>query len=120
MRAFVAEKTDDEVARGVRDFEIGDLGEGDVLVRVRWSSINYKDALATIAKGQVARISPLVPGVDLAGEVVASGDETIAVRSEVLVAGYELGVPHHGGWAQYARVPAGWVVPLPDGLGARQ
>ena len=69
-------------------------------VRVDWSSINYKDALATIPKGQVARISPLVPGVDLAGEVVASDDPAVAVGSEVLVTGYDLGVAHHGGWAQ--------------------
>ena len=63
MRAFVAEKGDDGVTRGVRDLEAGDLGEGDVLVKVEWSSVNYKDALATIEKGQVARISPLVPGI---------------------------------------------------------
>ena len=87
---------------------------------MRWSSINYKDALATIPKGQVARISPLVPGVDLAGEVVASDDPAVAVGSEVLVTGYDLGVAHHGGWAQYARVPAAWVVALPDGLSSRQ
>ncbi|MGZ4280215.1 MAG: alcohol dehydrogenase catalytic domain-containing protein, partial [Solirubrobacteraceae bacterium] len=87
---------------------------------MRWSSVNYKDALATIPKGQVARISPLVPGVDLAGDVVASDDPAVAVGSEVLVTGHDLGVAHHGGWAQYARVPAAWVVPLPDGLSSRQ
>ena len=107
MRAFVAEKTDDGVVRGVRDdFETGDLGEGDVVVKVAWSSVNYKDALATIAKGQVARISPLVPGIDLAGTVEDSGEE-------VLAHGYDLGVAHHGGYAEYARVPAEWIVPLP-------
>ena len=101
MRAFVAEKNDDGVARGVRDdFETGDLGEGDVLVKVAWSSVNYKDALATIAKGQVARISPLIPGIDLAGTDEDSGEE-------VLAHGYDLGVAHHGGYAEYARVPLG-------------
>ena len=107
MRAFVAEKSDDGVARGVRDdFETGDLGEGDVLVKVAWSSVNYKDALATIAKGQVARISPLIPGIDLAGTDEDSGEE-------VLAHGYDLGVAHHGGYAEYARVPSEWIVPLP-------
>src|SRR3954451_18847408 len=114
MRAFVAEKTDEGVVRGVRDdFPTGDLGEGDVLVRVAWSSVNYKDALATIAKGQVARISPLIPGIDLAGTDEDNGEE-------VLAHGYELGVSHHGGYAEYARVKSDWVVPLPDGLSCRQ
>src|SRR3954453_2784804 len=112
MRAFVAEKGEDGVARGLReDFE--ELGEGDVTVKVAWSSVNYKDALATIEKGQVARISPLVPGIDLAGTDEDSGEE-------VLAHGYELGVSHHGGYAERARVKSEWVVPLPDGLSARQ
>jgi acrylyl-CoA reductase (NADPH) len=114
VRAFVAEKIDDGVVRGVRDdFETGDLGEGDVVVKVAWSSVNYKDALATIAKGQVARISPLIPGIDLAGTDEDSGEE-------VLAHGYDLGVAHHGGYAEYARVPSEWIVPLPDGLSCKQ
>jgi acrylyl-CoA reductase (NADPH) len=114
MRAFIAEKTEEGVVRGVRDdIQIADLGEGDVLVRVAWSSVNYKDALATIAKGQVARISPLIPGIDLAGTDEDSGEE-------VLAHGYELGVAHHGGYAECARVRSEWVVPLPGGLSAKQ
>jgi acrylyl-CoA reductase (NADPH) len=116
IRAFVAEKGDDGVDRGLRTIAGDELGEGDVVVRVDCSSVNYKDALATIPKGQVARISPLVPGIDLAGTVVeGEGD-----GSEVIVHGYDLGVAHHGGYAEYARVPRDWVVPLPDGLTARQ
>lgn len=119
VRAFVAEQGDGEVERGLRDLPVEDLGEGDVLVRVGWSSVNYKDALATIPKGGVARISPLVPGVDLVGTVVeGSGD--VAEGQEVLAHGYDLGVSHHGGFAEYARVPSGWVVPLPEGLSPRQ
>jgi putative YhdH/YhfP family quinone oxidoreductase len=117
--AFLATRHDDAVQRGPSTLAAGDLPDGEVTIRVRWSSVNYKDALATIAKGQVARISPLVPGVDLAGEVVASDDGAVAVGGEVLVTGHDLGVAHHGGWAQYARVPAAWVVPLPEGLSAR-
>jgi acrylyl-CoA reductase (NADPH) len=112
MRAFVAEKGEDGVTRGLReDFE--ELGEGDVTIQVAWSSVNYKDGLATIEKGQVARISPLVPGIDLAGTDEDSGEE-------VLAHGYDLGVSHHGGYAERARVKSEWVVPLPDGLSARQ
>jgi acrylyl-CoA reductase (NADPH) len=114
--AFLATKRDDAVDRGPAALAAADLPEGEVTIRVEWSSINYKDALATIPKGQVAQISPLVPGIDLAGEVV-EGDTPGA---QVLVTGYDLGVAHHGGWARYARVPASWVVPLPDGLTARQ
>jgi putative YhdH/YhfP family quinone oxidoreductase len=117
--AFLATRHDDTVERGAATLAAADLPTGDVTIRVRWSSINYKDALATIAKGQVARISLLVPGVDLAGEVVASDDGAVAVGSDVVVTGYDLGVAHHGGWAQYARVPGAWIVPLPEGLTAR-
>jgi acrylyl-CoA reductase (NADPH) len=117
--AFLATQRDDAVDRGPATITRDELGDGEVTVRVDWSSINYKDALATIPTGQVARISPLVPGVDLAGEVVASDDPAVAVGTEVLVTGYDLGVAHHGGWARYARVPAEWIVALPDGLSPR-
>lgn len=120
FRAFVAEKTADGVERGVRPFAAADLPPGEVEVRIAWSSVNYKDALATIPNGKVARISPLIPGIDLAGEVVASDEPSIPVGSSVLAHGYELGVSRHGGYAEYARVPAGWVVPLPAGLTTRE
>jgi putative YhdH/YhfP family quinone oxidoreductase len=116
FRALVAEKQDDDVARGLQDLRADDLPDGDVVVRVDWSSVNYKDALAVSPKGKVAQISPLVPGVDLAGLVVEGDGE----GSEVIVHGHDLGVAHHGGFAEYARVPADWVVPLPDGLSTRQ
>ena len=121
MRAFVAERRDDEVVRGVRELPEGELGEGDVLVRVAYSSVNYKDALASTAKGRVARISPLVPGIDLAGTVAqAPAGAPVQPGDRVLAHGYDLGVAHHGGFAELARLPQGWVVPLPDGLDERQ
>ncbi len=120
FRAFVAEKVGEGVARGVRSFAATDLPVGEVEVRVAWSSVNYKDALATVPNGRVARISPLIPGIDLAGEVIGSADPSIAVGSQVIAHGYDLGVSHHGGFGEYARVPAGWVVPLPEALTARQ
>jgi acrylyl-CoA reductase (NADPH) len=110
--AFTAEQADDGFRHGLTELTIDDLSEGDVVVDVEWSSVNYKDHLAATEKGRVARISPLVPGVDLAGTVRSSGDA-------VIVHGYDLGVSHHGGFAQVARVPADWVVPLPDGLTTR-
>ena len=119
VRAFVAEKTDEGVERGIRSLDAADLGDGDVLVRVAYSSVNYKDALATIPKGQVAEISPLVPGIDLAG-TVAEPAAGLEAGAEVLAHGYGLGTARHGGYAEYARVPADWIVPLPGGLSARQ
>ena len=119
FRAYIAEKVGDAVERGVREFRETDLPAGEVEVRVDWSSVNYKDGLATRVDGKVARISPLVPGIDLAGEVVASTDPGFEVGAAVLAHGYELGVSRHGGYAEYERVPAGWVVPMPPGLSAR-
>ncbi len=118
--ALVAERREGDVAVEVRDLAPDDLPPGEVTVRVGWSSVNYKDGLATTAGGKVAKISPLVPGVDLAGEVVASEADGIAPGDAVIVHGHDLGVAHHGGYAEYARVPAAWVVPLPAALTARQ
>jgi acrylyl-CoA reductase (NADPH) len=120
FRAFVAERgADDRVTRGVRDVAESDLPEGDVEVRIDWSSVNYKDALATIADGKVARINPIIPGIDLAGVVVASSSQDVPVGDSILANGYDLGVARHGGYTQFTRLPAGWVVPLPSGLSAR-
>jgi acrylyl-CoA reductase (NADPH) len=119
FRAFVVEKVGDGVERGVQSFRQADLPAGDVEVRIAWSSVNYKDGLATRADGKVARVSPLVPGIDLAGEVVASTDPSFTVGTGILAHGYELGVSRHGGYAEFERLPAGWVVPLPAGLSAR-
>src|SRR3954451_3607579 len=121
FRAFVAERADDgSVRRGVGSFAAADLPDGEVEVRVDWSSVNYKDALATIADGKVARISPLIPGIDLAGEVVSSSDRSIAVGAAVLAHGYDLGVARHGGYGAFTRLPAGYVVPLPAAITTRQ
>jgi acrylyl-CoA reductase (NADPH) len=124
FRAYTATKVDGadgavSVRRGVVDFAAADLPEGEIEIRVGWSSVNFKDGLATRADGKVARISPLIPGIDMAGEVISSSDPTIEVGSKVLAHGYELGVSRHGGYAEYQRVPAGWVVPLAPGLDPR-
>jgi acrylyl-CoA reductase (NADPH) len=129
FRAYTAERIDGAdtadgpgpatVRRGVGDFGEPDLPPGDVEIRVSWSSVNYKDGLATRADGKVARISPLIPGIDLAGQVISSDDPSILVGSAVLAHGYEIGVSRHGGYAEYQRVPADWIVPLAPGLEPR-
>ena len=119
FKALVADQDGDDVKRELRDLSPDDLPEGDVTVRVGWSSVNYKDALAVSPKGQVAKGYPLVPGIDVAGQVVESSDGAVDDGADVIAHGYELGVGHHGGFAEMARVPGDWVVPLPDGLDAR-
>ena len=96
-----------------------DLPGDGALVEVHWSSVNYKDALAAIPTGRVARISPIVPGVDLAGVLVEDAPGMPA-GTEVIAHGYAIGVARHGGFAQYARVPAEWLVELPTGLTTRE
>ncbi len=120
FRAYVVERVGESVERGVRRFAEADLPAGEVEIRIAWSSVNYKDALATKADGKVARISPLIPGIDLAGDVISSTEPTIPPGSAVLAHGYDLGVSRHGGYSEFERVPAGWVVPLPPGLNARE
>ena len=92
------------------------LDEGEVTIRVHYSSINYKDALAATGAGKIIRRFPCVGGIDLSGEVVDSTDARFRVGDKVIATSFDIGVAHHGGYAEYARVPAGWVVPLPAGL----
>ncbi|MHB8439161.1 MAG: acrylyl-CoA reductase family protein [Acidimicrobiales bacterium] len=114
--------TPPELRAGIEPLTVGDLPPGDVLVAVEFSAVNYKDGMVLTPGNRVARISPLVPGVDLAGTVVAStaADPELAPGTHVLAHGHDIGVSRHGGFARYARLPAQWVVPLPPGLDARQ
>ena len=118
--AFLVTAVDGRVDAGVGQLSLGDLPPGEVLVAVEWSAVNYKDGMVARPGNRVARISPLVPGVDLVGTVVASEAPAVAVGTSVIAHGYDLGVARHGGFARYARVPAAWVVPLPDGLTSRR
>jgi len=118
--ALVADHTGAVDVLERRSVPLTELGDGDVTVLVTWSGVNYKDGLASRRSGKVARISPLVPGIDLAGVVVDAGSTALQVGQPVLAHGYDLGVAHHGGYSQFARVPAEWIVPLPDGLSDRQ
>jgi acrylyl-CoA reductase (NADPH) len=119
FRAFVVDRPDGRFERGVRTMPRSMLPDEDVTVRVAWSSINFKDSLAASEDGRVARSYPLILGIDLAGTVEASTSPEIAPGSVILAHGYDLGTSHHGGFSELASVPAGWVVPLPTGLGAK-
>jgi NADPH2:quinone reductase len=99
------------------DISIDDLKPGEVVFRNAWSSVNYKDALAaTGAGGKIIRSYPLVGGIDAAGVVASSTDARFKAGDEVICTSYDFGVAHDGGFAEFCRVPADWVVPLPQGL----
>jgi len=95
---------------------LDELDPGDVVVRVAYSDINYKDALAATGKGKILRRASCIGGIDFSGTVVSSGDGRFAKGDAVLGVGFDIGVSHHGGYAQYARVPAGWLTKLPPGM----
>ena len=96
------------------------MPSGEVTIKVKYSSVNYKDGLATMANGGVVRNYPMIPGIDLAGIVVQSSHAKFKEGDEVIITGYDLGVNYFGGYSEYARVPAEWVVPLPKGLSLKE
>lgn len=98
------------------ELSLDDLDPGEVVIRTHYSSVNYKDALAATGAGKVTRRFPCVGGVDVSGVVVSSSDARFKAGDEVLVTGYDMGVAHDGGFAEYVRAPADWVVALPSGL----
>ena len=116
LRIFSEETS--TVAR-LTSMTLDELSAGPVVVKVAYSSVNYKDALAGTGAGKVVRRFPVVGGIDLSGTVVESDDERYAPGDEVIATSYDLGVSHDGGFAECARVPAEWIVPLPHGLTLR-
>ncbi|WP_197374022.1 acrylyl-CoA reductase family protein [Mycolicibacterium baixiangningiae] len=119
FQALVARQSGDRIETAVETLEESALPAGEVTVRVHYSSVNFKDALAVTPKGGVVRDYPIVPGIDLAGEVVASQSDEFAVGDLVLAHGYDIGTGKHGGYAEFARLPADQVVAL-DGLSPRE
>lgn len=116
FKALMLTKTEDNFSANVQDVSLNDLPAGDVLIKVAYSGINYKDGLASIPEGKIVKSYPFIPGIDLAGTVVSSEDSRFSEGDEVIATSYEIGVSHYGGYSQYARIPADWIVPLPEGL----
>ncbi|MFM8598517.1 MAG: oxidoreductase [Mycobacterium sp.] len=119
FQALLARQDGDTVTASIEPLTAADLPPGDVTVRVAYSSVNYKDALALTPGGGVVRSYPIVPGIDLTGEVVESNSPDFAVGDQVLAHGYDIGTGRHGGYAEYARLPAEQVVAL-GALSARE
>ena len=116
FRALRIHRSDSGVEPRFEELTLDDLAAGDVVIRVHYSTINYKDALAATGAGQILRRFPLVGGIDLAGEVVESSDSRCAPGDQVVVTGCGLSETHDGGYAEYARVQGDWVIPLPAGI----
>lgn len=118
FKAYRIHEIDKKIVARFEQLTLDDLAPGDVVVRVLYSDINYKDALAATGAGKILRKYPLVGGVDLAGVVESSADPRCQVGDHVLVTGCGLSEVHDGGYAEYARLKGEWVIPMPPGLGA--
>jgi putative YhdH/YhfP family quinone oxidoreductase len=119
--AMIVEKTEDKnypIRIGERF--VKDLPPGEILLKVHYSSLNYKDALSATGQFGVSKYYPHTPGIDAAGEIVESSDSAFKPGDKVIVSSYDLGMNTPGGFGQYIRVPASWVVPLPEGLSVRE
>jgi putative YhdH/YhfP family quinone oxidoreductase len=116
FKALVVSEENGKFIRKITERKIDELPSGDVLINVKYSSLNYKDALSATGNKGVTRKYPHTPGIDAAGIVASSSSNNFKVGDEVLVTGYDLGMNASGGFAEYIRVPADWVVKLPKGL----
>ncbi len=116
FKAFKLDEVDKKIQARFVEMKFDDLDPGEVVVRVAYSDVNYKDALAATGKGRILLRPSCIGGIDLSGTVVSSTDSRFAKGDAVLAVGHELGVKHHGGYAEYARIPANWAVKLPRGL----
>ncbi|ADD67618.1 quinone oxidoreductase, YhdH/YhfP family [Denitrovibrio acetiphilus DSM 12809] len=120
FKAIVTEEKGGEYISSVKERNIDDLPEGEVLINVKYSSLNFKDALSSSGNKGVTRNYPHTPGVDAAGVVEHSSDPKFVQGEEVIVTGYDLGMNTSGGFAEYIRVPSGWVVEKPAGISLKE
>lgn len=120
FKALVIDKQDDVQTVAISELDESQLPEGEVRVKVQYSTLNYKDGLAITGKAPVVRKFPMVPGIDFAGEVIESSDERWKAGDQVILNGWGVGESHWGGLAGCAQVKADWLVALPEGLSAKQ
>lgn len=116
FKAICVDMQGENLIHAIKDITIDDLSDGDVVIEVKYSSINYKDMLAFKKNGGVICKYPMIPGIDLCGEIVESKNPSYSIGQKVLSTGFGIGVSHTGGYAQYARLQSSWITPLPNGL----
>jgi len=117
--AFVFTNDPENSHRSVEQVSLDQIAPDGVLIEVEWSSVNFKDGLASTTSGKISRLKPMIPGIDIAGIVVDAAGSNFATGQKVIAHGYDIGVARHGGYARFARVPAEWIMVLPDGLSTR-
>jgi putative YhdH/YhfP family quinone oxidoreductase len=120
FKAFLIRQDEGKVVSGFVDMSEARLDSGEVTIRVAYSSVNYKDALAATGAGRIIRRYPCIGGIDLSGTVISSADPRFSPGDKVLATSYDIGVAHHGGYAEIARIPANWVIKLPAGLSLKE
>jgi acrylyl-CoA reductase (NADPH) len=118
--AFVFTNDPDNSHRSVEQVSLDQISSDGVLIEVEWSSVNFKDGLASTTSGKISRLKPMIPGIDIAGTVVDAAGSDLVAGQKVIAHGYDIGVARHGGYAQFVRVPAEWIMKLPDGLTTRE
>ena len=116
FRAYRLSEVEKKIKAEFVECTLEDLDPGEVVVRVAYSDVNYKDALAATGKGRILLRPSCIGGIDMAGTVVSSTDKRFAKGDAVIATSYDIGVKHHGGYAEYARLPADWVVKMPQGM----
>ncbi|MEH7438127.1 acryloyl-CoA reductase [Neobacillus drentensis] len=116
FKALMVDKNENDFSVQLKNITLNELPQGDVLIKVSYSAINYKDGLASIPNGKIITNYPFIPGIDLAGVVVSSQDPRFREGDEVIATSYEIGVSHYGGYSEFARIPGDWIVPLPKNL----
>lgn len=119
-KALVLEQEDKQTLAAVRELDHSELPEGDVLVNIEYSSLNYKDGLAVTGIGKIVHQFPMVPGIDFAGRVAESSNPAYQVGDSVVLTGWSVGERYWGGYAQQMRVKSEWLVPLAEGMSSQQ
>ena len=121
FKALIVRENNGDVSYQVEEHTKKDvLDDGEVLIKVAYSSVNYKDMLAVQKNGGVIRNYPMIPGIDLSGTIEESTDPNYTKGQQVLVTGYDMGMTHTGGFSEYARVPSSWIVRLPENLSMKE
>lgn len=121
MKAYIVEKLEDKkFESGIQDIEIPEIGENEVLIKASYSSLNFKDALSSVGNPGVTRVFPHVTGIDVAGVIDKSNSDDFKEGDRVLVTGYDLGMNTNGGHSEYVKVPASWVVNIPQNISDRE
>jgi len=115
-KAYLVEEIDSSYSGSIKELEMSNIEPGNVIIRVHYSSLNYKDALAATGVKGVASSYPFVPGIDVAGEILQSSSQKFNIGDKVIATGYKLGMSVFGGFGELVQIPEQWVIPLPDNL----